>query len=103
MCTEEGDAVFLKKKEIIIKQSVINTVVILAVISLLLYVVFQLVGNSNLMVSTQKTQVVTDINYAYGKGYIFKDETVIVSDGGIVDRLVPDGARVRVGSVYAEL
>lgn len=100
---EEGDAVFLKKKDIKIKQPVINAVVTVAAISLLLYVVFQLVGNSNLMVSTQKTQVVTDTDYAYGKGYIFRDETVILSDSGIVDRLVPDGARVRVGSVYAEL
>ena len=103
MRTEEGDDVFLKKKEIKIKQSVINTVVIIAVVSLLFYVVYHLVGRSNLMVSTQKTQVITDTDYAYGTGYIFKDETVILSSDGIVDRLVPDGARVRVGSVYAEL
>ena len=103
MRTEEGDAVFLKKKDVKIKQSVINTVVIIAVVSLLFYVVYQLVGSTNLMVSTQKTQVITDTDYAYGRGYIFRDEAVILSDSGIVDRLVPDGARVRVGSVYAEL
>ncbi len=100
---DEGDTVFFKKKKIKIKQSVINTVVIIAVISLLLYVAIQLFGGSSAMVSTQKTQVVTDTDHAYGRGYIFKDETVIVNFNGVVNRLVPDGARVRVGNKYAEL
>lgn len=99
----EGDAVFLRKQKIRIKQSVINTVVIIAVIILLLYVVLQLFGSHSLMVSTQKTQVVNDIDYAYGRGYVFKDETVILGSHGVVNRLVPDGARVRVGNKYAEV
>ena len=103
MRTEEGDAVFLKKRKIKIKQSVINAVVITAVISLLIYVVLQLFGSAPVMVSTQKTQVVTDTDYVYGRGYIFKDESVILCDSGVVNRLVSDGARVRVGSAYAEL
>jgi hypothetical protein len=55
------------------------------------------------MVSTQRAQVVTDVAYTYGKGYIFRDETVVFADDGIVDYLAPDGARIGVGQAYADV
>ena len=75
-----------RRRAIKLKQSAVNILVLVAAISLLLYVVFQLFGRSSTMVSTQRTQVVTDVEYIYGKGYVFRDETVLFAEG-IVDYL----------------
>jgi hypothetical protein len=95
--------VIFRKRAIRLKQSVVNILVLVAVLALLLYVTLQLFGRSSTMVSTQRAQVVTDVAYTYGKGYIFRDETVVFADDGIVDYLAPDGARIGVGQAYADV
>ena len=94
---------FFRKREIKIKQSTLNAIALGAAIFLLIYVVLQLFSSSPITVSTQRTQKVTDTDYAYAKGYIFRDEQVITASGGVVDRLVSNGARVKVGQSYASL
>lgn len=91
-----------RRRAIKLKQSAVNILVLVAAISLLLYVVFQLFGRSSTMVSTQRTQVVTDVEYIYGKGYVFRDETVLFAEG-IVDYLAADGARIGVSQSYADV
>ena len=92
-----------RRRAIRLKQSVLNILVLIAVVVLLFYVVLQLFGRSSTMVSTQRTQVVTETEYTYGKGYVFRDETVVFADGGVVDYLAPDGVRIGVGQSYADV
>lgn len=103
MIFKEEKDVIKKRREVRIKQSALNIIVLIAVLCLLLYVAVQLFGRSSTMVSTQRTQMITDVEYSYGKGYIFKDETVVTVDGGVVDYLARDGARIGVGQAYADV
>ena len=77
-----------------------NIAILAAVVCLLIYVVFQLFGHSASAVSTQRTQVVTDSEYSYAKGYVFRYETVISKSGGVVDYLVESGEKVGADQVY---
>ena len=85
------------------KQSVVNAVVLVAVVFLFVYVAYQIFGGFSSKVSTQRTQTFTESEYAYFEGYIFRNESVITVDGnGIVDRLVPNGERLGVGKHFAD-
>ena len=85
------------------KQTVVNAVILVVVLAMLLYVAVQLSQNFSAQVSTQRTQMVTDVTYSYYDGCIFKDGEVLYADGDIVHYLVPDGAKVAVGQAYAEV
>lgn len=92
-----------RKRELKIKQPVLNAIILGAAIFLLLYVILQLFGSAPTIVSTQKTQKVTDTDYSYATGYIFRDEQVLTASSGVVDRLVSDGERVKVGQSFVNL
>ena len=86
------------------KQKTVNAVILALVILLLLYLGIQFSRNFSTSLSTQRAQTVTVTDYKYFKGYVFRDETPILGDGGTVcDYLVEDGSRVGVGQKYAEL
>jgi len=85
------------------KQTVVNAVILVVVLSLFLYVAIQLSYSLSEQVSTQRTQKVTDITYSYFEGCIFKDGEVLSAGGDVVHYLVPDGTKVGVGQAYAEV
>ncbi len=55
-------------------------------------------------ISTVASGVMTESKVIGGRGYIFRDETVLYSqNGGVVDYLKPDGAKVSVGEKLADV
>lgn len=93
----------VKKRVRTYKQSVVNAIVLAVAICLFVYAIYQVVGGFSAKVSTQRTQTVTDNEYTYLRGYVFRNESVIEQDGsGVVDRLVPDGERLGVGKRFAD-
>ncbi len=95
----------MKKRKAIkeYKQAVINAVILAVILVLFIYLGVQLSRNFSTTVSTQRTQLVTDREYISLSGYVFRDETVVNTDGenGIVDYRMPDGAKVGVDQTYA--
>lgn len=89
-----------KKGKRVYNQTVINIVTLVAVICLLIYVIVQLFGHGASAVSTQRTQAVTDSEYSYATGYIFRYESEINKSGGVVDFLVENGEKVGADQVY---
>ena len=85
------------------RRAAVNAAIVAVVLLLFVYVGIQLSRNFSSQVSTQRTQKVTDVTYAYLDGYIFTDSEVLTSDSGIVHYLVSDGEKVGVGQAYAEL
>ncbi len=85
------------------KQAVVNAVILVVVLSLFLYVAIQLSRNFSGQVSTQRTQTVTDVNYTYLDGYVFKDSETLDENGDIIHYLVSNGEKVGVGQAYAEI
>ena len=84
------------------KQSVVNAVILLVIFSLLAYLAVQFAQNFSTAVSTQRTQKVTDTEYVYLNGYVFRNESVAKqSVGGVCDYLAHDGERVGVHQPYA--
>lgn len=91
-----------QKSERRYKQSVINGVILFAVFALFIYFSVQLSNGFSTSLSTQRTQVVTDTDYVYLGGYVFRDETVATQASvGVCDYLVADGERVGVHQPYA--
>lgn len=85
------------------KQTVVNAVILVVIVALFIYLGIQLSSGFSLRVSTQRTQKVTDSNYAHLTGYIFRDDTTIYSDADVVCYAVRDGEKVGVGQTYAEV
>ncbi len=85
------------------KQTVVNAVILVVVLSAFLYVAVQISHNFSTQVSTQRTQTVTDVSYTFLEGCVFKDGEALTASGDIVHYLVPDGAKVGVGQAYAEV
>lgn len=84
------------------RQAVINTVILIAIFALFLYLGIQFSRNFSASVSTQRTQTFTDHDYIYLKGYVFRDESLLtVNAPGVCDYLFEDGARVGVGQPFA--
>lgn len=84
------------------KQSVVNGVILVAVFALFIYFALQLSNGFSTSLSTQRTQIVTDTDYVYLDGFVFRDETVAAqTSAGVCDYLVADGERVGVHQPYA--
>jgi hypothetical protein len=96
--------VFREKRVRTYKQVTVNAVIIAVVLFLLLYMTVQFSRNFDIHVSTQRTHTVTDRQYAYLTGYIFRDEAVVSVDNGcIIDYLIADGEKVGVGHAWADI
>ncbi len=95
----------MKKRKAIkeYKQAVVNAVILAVILGLFLYLGVQLSRSFSVSMSTQRTQLVTDREYLYLEGYIFRDETVIDMDGrqGLVEYTEKDGAKIGVDREYA--
>ena len=92
----------MKKMPKTYKQSTVNAVILVLVLVLFLYLGAQLTKNFSAMVSTQRTQVITDVDYLHLKGYVFRHETPVSVQGeGVCDYLLEDGAKVGVDQTYA--
>ena len=91
-----------QKGERIYKQSVVNGVILFAVFAIFIYFAVQLSNGFSTALSTQRTQTVTDTDYVYLNGYVFRDEAVATqASAGVCDYLVADGERVGVRQPYA--
>ncbi len=90
-------------KNIKLKQTAVNTVVVALVIILSLYLAVQISRNISDSVSTLRAQSITDVESLTVKGYIFRDEKVYYSSGGVADFLVDNGDRVGVGKQVADI
>lgn len=90
------------KRERVYRQSAVNVAVLFLVILLAVYLAVQLFGNGGARVTTLRTQTVTETEYAYLKGYVFRDESVIcVPESGVVERLAYNGERIGTGHEFA--
>jgi len=93
-----------RKKVKTYKQSTVNAIILVLILSLFVYFAVQLSSGFSDTVSTQRTQRVTEAEYSYFTGYIFKDETVIdTGRAGVADYLVSDGEKVGNNQAYADL
>ena len=92
-----------KAGEIKIKQPVVNTVILVLLLALFIYVIVQLTQGFSVHVSTQRTQKTTESQYVFLEGFVFKDEKPILSDADVVYYTVGNGEKVGVGQVYAEV
>ena len=95
----------MKKREgvRVYNQTVVNTVVLVVILALFLYLGIQLSSGFSLQVSTQRTQKVTDSRHAQLEGYIFRDDKVLSAGADVVYYTVADGEKVSVGQEYAHL
>ena len=73
------------------KQTAVNAVIIALVLFLFLFLAIQFSRNFSTKISTQRTQTVTDSEYAYLNGYIFRDEETVVMDGDVAHKLFQNG------------
>ncbi len=95
-----------KRKRAAIKtyrQTVVNTVILVVILSMFLYVAIQLSRGFSLQVSTVRTQKITDVTYSYLDGVIFKDGEMLREEGEIVHYLAKNGEKIGVGQAYAEI
>lgn len=83
------------------KQAVVNVTILALILGLFIYLGVQFSRNFSNAVSTQRTQIVTDTDYSYLGGYVFRNETPIsMSESGVCDFLFEDGARIGVDERY---
>ncbi len=87
------------------KPSVINAIVLFLVIILLVYVCIQVLGGAEgKSLSTQRTQSVTDNEFIYLNGYIFKDEAVLSGDENtVINYIAGDGEKIGVEQHVADI
>lgn len=84
------------------RQPIINAVILAVILVLFLYVGVQLSRNFSDMVSTQRTQTVTDNRYLNLTGYVFRNEQAVTrSQNGVADYAVLDGEKIGVNALYA--
>ncbi len=84
-------------------QNIVSAVILALILAMLLYLGIQISRGFYSKVSTQRTQTVTESEYAYLDGCIFRDDSVISADGDIVYYTVQNGDKVGVGQVFAEV
>lgn len=84
-------------------QNIVNTVILTVILGMLLYLVIQISSGFYSKVSTQRTQKMSDFEYSYLDGCIFRDDSPISASGDVVYYTVQDGEKVGVGQVYAEV
>lgn len=84
------------------KQAAVNTVILVIILGMFLYLGVQFSQYFSTSVSTQRTQIYTEDQYTSLSGYIFREESVSeYPSRGIIDYLVSDGERVGVNQTYA--
>ena len=84
------------------KQSAVNTAILVLILILFVYMGAQFSNNFSTMLSTQRTQEITDVEYLHLRGYVFRYEAPIARPGeGVCDYLLEDGAKVGVDQTYA--
>ncbi len=84
-------------------QNIVSAVILALILAMLLYLGIQISRGFYSKVSTQRTQTVTESEYAYLDGCIFRDDSVISADGDIVYYTVQNGNKVGVGQTWAEV
>ena len=84
-------------------QNIVNTAILALILAMILYLGIQISRGFYSKVSTQRTQIVTDAEYAYLDGCILRDDRVISADGDIVYYTVQNGDKVGVGQAWAEV
>ena len=85
----------MKKPALKLNQTVINSIILVLILGLFLYLGVQLLGGFSSSVTTQRTQTITDVDYLHLRGYVFRSESVIERPyGGVCHYLVGDGQRV---------
>ena len=91
-----------KKKELRrYSQAAVNTVILVLLLAIFVYLGGQFSRNFSSTVSTLRTQAVTDSSYVYLKGYVFRDESPMTFDQkGVLDAAVEDGSRIGVDQKY---
>lgn len=91
-----------KKKEIRrFSQAAVNTVILVLLLAIFVYLGVQFSRNFSATVSTLRTQTVTDSSYVYLKGYVFRDETPLTfGEKGVLDTTIRDGSRIGVNQKY---
>lgn len=97
------NSIVKKAKTITLKQAVVNTVILVLLLATFVYVTVQLTQGISTRVSTQRTQKVTESQYVFLEGHVFKNETLIKHNADVVYYTVGDGEKVGVNQVYAEL
>lgn len=85
------------------KQKSVNVAILVVLLCILLYLAVQLSQGFSSQISTQRTQKITDVEYGYHTGYVFRDETVLTADGELIDYLVGNGEKVGAGQAYANI
>ncbi|MBQ8408013.1 MAG: hypothetical protein IJY39_04035 [Clostridia bacterium] len=84
-------------------QRTVTAVILIVVLAMLLYLGIQISRGFYSKVSTQRTQTVTESQYAYLEGCIFRDDSTVSASGDVVYYTVRDGEKVGVGQIYAEV
>ena len=85
----------MKKPTLKLNQTVVNAVVLVLILGLFVYLGAQLSQGFSGSVTTQRTQIITDVDYLHLRGYVFRNESVIERPySGVCHYLVEDGQRV---------
>ena len=82
-------------------QKVVNTIILVIVLALLVYLGIQISRGFSSKVSTQRTQIATESGYAYLDGCIFRNDIPVTESGDVVYYTVQNGEKVGVGQTYA--
>lgn len=85
------------------RQTAVNAVIIAVVLFLFLFLAIQFSRNFSTKISTQRAQTVTDSEYTYLNGYIFRNEKTVAADCDVAHKLFQNGEKVGVGQTYAEI
>lgn len=91
----------MKKRRIKFNQTAVNVTVLVLIAVLFIYLGVQLTRGFSNAVSTQRTQVITDVDQLHVRGYVFKSETVMERPyEGVCHYLTEDGQRIRAEQDY---
>ena len=91
----ENGEMGMKKPKLKLNQTVVNSVILVLIFGLFLYLGVQLSQGFSSSVTTQRTQVITDVDYLHLRGYVFRNEAVIERPyTGVCHYLVDDGKKV---------
>ena len=91
----------MKKRTLKLNQTVVNVIILVLIGILFVYFGVQFSKGFSNSITTQRTQVITDVDYLHLRGYVFRSETVIERPGeGVCHYLVEDGQRVRKDQSY---
>ena len=87
-----------------LKQYGVRFAAAFALLCLIFYTVYHVFAGSSDSLMTTPVRQVTDRQLVSGEGYVFREEEVLsASEAGIVNGLVPSGAKVSAGLPVAEV